>query len=45
MRVHSIENRYILDFYADMAKAFLDDKDAPEDKLVRYYVYIAEAKE
>lgn len=25
------------DFYADMAKAFLDDKDAHKDKLSRYY--------
>lgn len=25
------------EFYADMAKAFLDDKDAGEDKLARYY--------
>lgn len=38
-------NANTIDFYADMAKAFLDDKDAPEDKLARYYVYIAEAKE
>lgn len=30
-----------IDFYADMAKAFLHDKDAPEDKLARYYEYIA----
>lgn len=34
-----------LDFYAYMAKAFLDDKDAPKDKLARYYVYIASEKE
>lgn len=34
-----------IDFYADMAKAFLDDKDAPKDKLARYYFYIADAKE
>ena len=29
-----------IDFYADMAKSFLCDKDAPEDKLARYYEYI-----
>ena len=28
------------DFYADMAKAFLDDKDAQDDKLALYYEYI-----
>lgn len=37
-------NANTIDFYADMAKAFLDDKDAPEDKLARYYYYIADAK-
>jgi len=26
-----------VDFYAEMAKAFLDDKDARKDKLARYY--------
>ena len=26
-----------IDFYADMAKAFLDDKDAAPDKLARYF--------
>lgn len=30
-----------MDFYACMAKAFLDDKDARPDKLARYYRYIA----
>lgn len=30
------------EFYACMAKAFLDDKDAQPDKLARYYEYIAE---
>ena len=30
------------DFYADMAKAFLYDKDAVEDKLGQYYEYIVE---
>ena len=29
-----------IDFYVDMAKAFLDDKDAGPDKLARYYKYI-----
>lgn len=38
-------NANTIDFYADMAKAFLDDKDAPKDKLARYYAYIVEAKE
>lgn len=32
-----------LDFYVDMAKAFLDDKDAAEDKLARYYEYVVQA--
>ena len=30
------------EFYAGMAKAFLDDKDAQPDKLGRYYEYIVE---
>lgn len=30
-----------VDFYVDMAQAFLDDKDAPRDKLARYYKFIA----
>lgn len=29
-----------VDFYACMAKAFLDDKDAQPDKLARYYEYV-----
>ena len=29
-----------MDFYTQMAKAFLDDKDALPDKLARYYEYI-----
>ncbi len=29
-----------IDFYACMAKAFLDDKDAQPDKLARYYEYV-----
>lgn len=32
-----------VDFYAGMAKAFLDDADAPSDKIERYMEYIAEA--
>lgn len=31
-----------MDFYAYMAKAFLDDKDAQPDKLARYYRYVVE---
>lgn len=30
-----------IDFYADMARAFLMDRDAELDKLERYYRYIA----
>ena len=30
------------DFYASMAKAFLDDKDAVDDKLAKYYEYVVE---
>ena len=29
-----------IDFYVDMAKAFLDDKDAGPDKLAKYYQYV-----
>lgn len=29
-----------VDFFADMAKAFLDDVDAPPDKLMRYYAHV-----
>lgn len=29
-----------MDFYVEMAKAFLDDKDAGDDKLMRYYEYV-----
>lgn len=32
-----------LDFCIEMAKAFLDDKDAPHDKLARYKKFIAQA--
>lgn len=30
-----------VDFYIDMACAFLNDKNAPKDKLARYYEHIA----
>ena len=30
------------EFYADMAKAFIDDKDAVDNKLAMYYEYIVE---
>ena len=36
---HGLQNN--VDFFVDMAQAFLDDKDAQEDKLARYYQYIA----
>ena len=29
-----------IDFYVDMAKAFLDDKDAGPDKLAKYYEFV-----
>lgn len=29
-----------LDFYVEMAKAFIDDKDAQPEKLARYYEYV-----
>lgn len=29
-----------LDFYVNMAKAFIDDKDSQPDRLARYYTYI-----
>ena len=29
-----------IDFYVDMAKAFLDDKDAGPDKLAKYFQYV-----
>lgn len=34
-RKHGVGDK--IDFYVDMAKAFLDDKDAYPDKLTRYY--------
>ena len=29
-----------MQFYVDMAKAFLDDEDAVKDKLEQYYRYV-----
>ncbi|MBD5099517.1 MAG: hypothetical protein HDT35_08260 [Clostridiales bacterium] len=34
-------NASTVDFFADMAKAFLDDADARPDKLARYHKYVA----
>lgn len=34
-------NASTVDFFADMAKAFLDDADAEPDKLARYHKYVA----
>lgn len=31
------------DYWIEMAKAFIEDKDAPGDKLARYYQYIVQA--
>lgn len=39
VKAHGITS---VDFYADLAKAFLDDEDAVENKLVAYYEYIVE---
>lgn len=33
-RSHNVDN---VDFYADMSRAFLDDKDAGDNKLAKYY--------
>ncbi len=30
------------EFYADLAEAFLRDKDAADDKLMRYYEYVVD---
>lgn len=38
---HGVGNS--VEFYADLAQAFLEDKDAPKDKVGRYYRYIVEA--
>lgn len=38
---HGVGNS--VEFYADMACAFLKDKDAPKDKLARYYRHIVNA--
>lgn len=37
LKKHSVNN---LDFYVDMAKAWLDDKDAMKGKAARYFQYI-----
>lgn len=39
-KAHGVDN---VDFYADMAKAFIHDRDAVQGKVVRYYEDIAEA--
>lgn len=39
-RKHGVGNN--MAFYADMAKAFLDDKDAQPDKLARYFAFIVQ---
>lgn len=39
-KVAKTHNANTIEFYADMAKAFLDDKDAKPDKLALYYTYI-----
>jgi hypothetical protein len=33
-------NAATVQFYVDMAKAFLDDEDAVKDKLAQYYRYV-----
>ena len=38
-KIYGLGNK--IDFYADMARAFLMDCDAESDKLERYYRYIA----
>lgn len=38
-KAHGVDN---VDFYADMAKAFLHDRDAVQGKIKRYYEDIAE---
>ena len=38
LKKHGVGDK--LDVYIDMAKAFMDDKDAQPDKLARYYKYI-----
>ncbi len=39
-KMHGVGDK--IDFYADMAKAFLKDKDAQPDKIGRYFAYVAE---
>lgn len=38
LKKHGVGDK--LDFYVDLAKAFMDDKDAQPDKMARYYRYI-----
>lgn len=38
LKKHGVGDK--LDIYIDMAKAFIDDKDAQPDKLARYYQYV-----
>lgn len=38
---HSVNS---VDFYADMAKAFVEDKDASDNKLAKYYCYVVKAE-
>lgn len=40
-KVAKRNNTSTIEFYAGMAKAFLDDRDAQPEKLTRYYDYIA----
>lgn len=42
-KVAKKNNASTVDFFVDMAKAFLDDVDARPDKLVLYYRYVAES--
>lgn len=39
-KVAKKHNVSTVDFYADMAKAWIDDKDAVEDKVAAYYEYV-----
>ena len=40
-KVAKRHNTNTVDFYAAMAEAFLNDKDAGPDKLSNYYEYVA----
>ena len=39
-KVFKKHNAATVQFYVDMAKAFLDDEDAVKDKLAQYYRYV-----